>query len=105
MLSSPDTVTLSSQGQISIPVRFREQIGIKPQDLLTITADPIKRTIKITRVKTVEEQLAEYDASLSPETKARFKQVAGKTTNQLRTKWDNSSEGQKYIQEKYFNAN
>lgn len=98
------TIKISTQGQISIPSKIRQLLGFEPQDRLILTADPITKSITLTRQKTIEEQLAEFHATLSPETKQRIKKYAGKTASEMRAMWDNSPEGQKYYQEKYFNA-
>lgn len=98
------TVKISAQGQISIPVKIRQLLGFKPEDRLVIQADPATGAITLTRQKTIEEQLAEFQANLSPETKKRIKKYAGKTASEIRAIWDNSPEGQKYYREKYFNA-
>jgi len=104
-----DTVTLSSQGQISIPVHIRELLGLSPRDRFVITTNPDNQSITLARQKTIEQSLAELDklrlATETPESRAAYEKNRGKTVNQLRTEWSSSPEGQKYYREKYFNAN
>jgi looped-hinge helix DNA binding domain, AbrB family len=97
------SIILSSQGQITIPAKLREQLNIKPRDILDISIDPGSQKLEITRRKSLEDQLAELDASLSPETRASFKKLAGKTASALRAECDNSPKGRKYCQGKFFN--
>jgi AbrB family looped-hinge helix DNA binding protein len=102
------TVTISPQGQISIPARIRELLDLKPKDILTININPSNQSLTLARQKTLREQLAELDAlrlaTETPESRAAYERNRGKTANELRAEWGNSPEGQKHYQEKYFNA-
>jgi|GEM_PF-1366527 len=103
------TVTLSSQGQISIPANMRKLLGLKPKDIIFVNTNTDEQTITLVRQKTIREQLVELDAlrlsTETPESHAAYERNRGKTVSQLRTEWNNSPAGRKYIQEKYFNAN
>ena len=101
----PTTVTLSSQGQISIPVSMRELLGLKAKDRLEVSFDRFSGRLTIARQETLEEALARINSDLPSETRAAIKKNAGKTASQLRYEYMTSPEGRAAIKEKYFNAN
>lgn len=58
----PQTLTLSSVGQITIPRSVRELLGLKKGTKLNIEVDQEKSTITLKRQKTHEEIFAELEA-------------------------------------------
>lgn len=102
-------VKMSAQGQISVPVKIRELLGLKPKDTFVIKADAATGSVNLVRQKTTKEQLAElselreqYTTSEVRENMAKYK---GMTASEIREAWDKSPEGQNYYKEKYFDGN
>lgn len=76
------TLTLSANGQITLPKAIRKKMGLKPGDKIdyNLTKD---NKLELSRLGTLQEFLADFQASLTPEQKAAIKRNAGKTTEQL----------------------
>ena len=58
----PQTLTISSVGQITIPRSIRELLGLKKGTKLDIKVDQDKQSITLKRQKTHEEIFAELEA-------------------------------------------
>ena len=58
----PTTLTISSVGQITIPRKIRELLGLKKGTKLDVEVDKTKNTITLKRRKTHEEIFAELEA-------------------------------------------
>lgn len=58
----PQTLTLSSVGQITIPRKVRELLGLEKGAKLDIKVDQDKQSITLKRQKTHEEIFAELEA-------------------------------------------
>lgn len=58
----PQTLTISSVGQITIPRSIRELLGLKKGAKLDIKVDQDKQSITLRRQKTHEEIFAELEA-------------------------------------------
>ena len=57
----PRTLTISSVGQITIPRKVRELLGVKNGDKLAIDVDEKSKTFTLKRQKTHEEIFAELE--------------------------------------------
>ena len=99
------TVTLSSQGQMTLPASLREALGLKPKDQITLKLNPITRRVELDRKKSLEESLAELDrfrnSLMTPEMQSAAENNRGKTASELRESYDNSPEGKAHYKEKY----
>ena len=85
------TLTLSKNGQITLPKAIREKMNLKPGDKIdyTLTKD---NKLELSRLGTLQEFLADFQASLTSEQKAAIKRNAGKTVNQLlKEAWDSDA--------------
>ena len=76
------TLTLSANGQITLPKKIREKMNLKPGDKIEydLTAD---NQLQLTRMSSLEEFLDELHASFTPAQKAAIKKNAGKTVREL----------------------
>jgi bifunctional DNA-binding transcriptional regulator/antitoxin component of YhaV-PrlF toxin-antitoxin module len=91
--------TISSAGQITIPVKLRKFLGVDCGDVITINTT--NETATIARKKDIREVLADLDKKQTTAVKAAIKQNKGKTASELKNEWFDSPEGQKYLGEKY----
>lgn len=56
-------ITLTSKGQVTLPVEARQVLGLVESTKLTVTVDPSNRSITLTKPMTVDE-LAELTHAL-----------------------------------------
>lgn len=52
------TITMTSKGQITIPVEAQRSLGLRPGDKLVSSFDPETRAITLTKPMTVDEFVA-----------------------------------------------
>ena len=85
------TLTLSANGQITLPKVIREKMNLKPGDKIeyNLTAE---NQLQLSRLSSLEEFLDELHASFTPEQKAAIKRNAGKTVRELMEENWNSPE-------------
>ena len=57
----PRTLTISSVGQITLPKKLRELLGVKNGDKIAIDADETSKTVTFKRQMTHEEIFAELE--------------------------------------------
>ena len=94
------SLTLSANGQITLPKIIREKMGLKPGDKIEydLTAE---NQLQLSRLSNLEEFLNELHNSFTPEQKAAIQQNAGKTARELREEWENSAAADAYYREQY----
>lgn len=85
------TMTLSANGQITLPKAIREKMNLKPGDKIeySLTAE---NQLQLSRLSSLEEFLDELHASFTPAQKAAIKKNAGKTVRELMEENWNSPE-------------
>lgn len=63
------TVTITSQGQITIPASVRREIGIKGGDKLSLTYNPFTRKVELERPQSLNEIADRLTSLIKPDTK------------------------------------
>ncbi len=85
-------LTMSSQGQITLPKTMREALGLKPRDKVRLTRQGDE--FRVEKEKSLAERFAALHAEIPPETWRRIKKDAGKTVHQMMDEYWDSPEGQ-----------
>jgi len=62
------TATISSKGQIVIPVEIRKKMGLNPGDKVVIEVDESGRQAQLRRRETLEEMSARFTSWIKPGT-------------------------------------
>ena len=91
------TATISSQGQITLPMPLRKKLKLTSGRTLVINEDPAGESLIISRAATLDDTMDQLDKlreSLSPETKRAIKKNRGKTAHQMMDEFWKSKEGQ-----------
>lgn len=60
------TITLTSKGQITLPVAARKALGLKASDKLTVEYDAARQTVTLKRPMTLDEITAQARTHLKP---------------------------------------
>lgn len=97
------TTTITQSGQITLTKAAREALGVKNGDRVVI--DLKKGKLVVEPRMSDEEFFAKLDAIVSPESRAREKEIskkyAGKSVREMLEDWEKSEEGQKFLKEEY----
>ncbi len=93
------TTTITKTGQIFLPKAVRTALNLLPGERVSLSLE--NESVTIQKTKSLEDVLAELDASMSDEARKMLKKNAGKTVRELREEWANSEEGKQYFKEKY----
>jgi AbrB family looped-hinge helix DNA binding protein len=64
-----NTITLTSKGQVTLPVEIRRQLGLKEGDELIVTYHPTMRSMTIRKPMTIDELSAKVSKMITKKVK------------------------------------
>ena len=92
-------MTVSSQGQVTLPAKLRQALGVKPGDAITVNTQSGEAVLE--RAKTLREKLAGLHRALPNAAQPGIAQHRGQTASELRNDYMQSHSGGQSIKERY----
>ncbi|MCL2869202.1 AbrB/MazE/SpoVT family DNA-binding domain-containing protein [Candidatus Saccharibacteria bacterium] len=92
-------MTVSSQGQVTLPAKLRQALGVKPGDSITITTQ--SGEVVLERSKTLREKLANLRRELPNAAQLDIENHRGQTVNELRNNYMQSHSGNQLTRGEY----
>lgn len=93
------TLTMSANGQFTLPKELREELDLHPGDTLILT--PRTEDFVMHKRVGLREEMAEWRKGLSKETNEMIKKTAGWTLNQYHEYFDNLPENVAKMEREY----
>lgn len=93
------TLTMSANGQFTLPKELREELDLHPGDALILT--PRTEGFMMHKRVGLREEMAEWRKGLSKETNEMIKKTAGWTLNQYHEYFDNLPENIAEMEREY----
>lgn len=93
------TLTMSANGQFTLPKELREELDLHPGDALILT--PRTEDFVMHKRVGLREEMAEWRKGLSKETNEMIKKTAGWTLNQYHEYFDNLPENVAKMEREY----
>jgi antitoxin PrlF len=60
------TATITSKGQVTLPVEVRRELGFNDGDKLTFSVNPVMKTVEVKKVMTIDELQAMVQSMIKP---------------------------------------